>query len=101
MENCPYCDAEIEISHDDGQGYEQDCTHSQECEHCNKTFVFTTYISFSYDLYKADCLNGADHKYSPTITFPKQFTKMRCEMCDETRPCTEEELKAVLTNPQQ
>lgn len=92
MENCPYCKHEIEINHDDGRGYEEEILHEQECNNCGKTFVFSTHISFDYTLYKADCLNeGGEHDWKPTITYPKQFTKMRCTMCESERHTTKEE----------
>lgn len=89
--NCPYCDEEIQINHDDGQGYREDELHQQECDACGKIFVFTTSIHYYYDAKKADCLNGAEHKYQPTMTFPKEYTRMRCIFCDEERQPTQEE----------
>lgn len=89
--NCPYCNAEQEINHDDGYGYEESVTHQQECDNCDKTFTFTTSISYYYEAQKADCLNGSEHIYKPTITFPREFTKMCCIMCDDERKPTEEE----------
>lgn len=89
---CPYCGADQEVNHDDGGGYEEGVTHQQECDECGKTYVFTTSISFSYWPEKADCLNdGGEHKWKPTMTAPKYFTKMRCTMCDEERTPTDEE----------
>lgn len=35
--------------------------------------------------------DGEDHKYKPTSTSPKCFTKMMCEDCGQERPLTEEE----------
>lgn len=89
---CPYCGHEQDVCHDDGFGYEEDRLHEMECHQCEKTFTFTTYISFSYTPYKADCLNGCDHDLKPTNTFPKKYTKMRCTTCDYERKCTDEEL---------
>lgn len=60
---CPYCNKELEVCHDDGQGYEENVLHQMECEHCNKNFVFTTSISFYYEPEKADCLNDGIHKW--------------------------------------
>ncbi len=65
--NCPYCNAEIEICHDDGYGYEEEETFEQQCDECEKTFAFTTSISFHYKTNQADCLNGAAHKFEPVI----------------------------------
>lgn len=88
---CPYCGHEQDINHDDGYGYEEDTNHQQECGKCEKTFIFNTSISFWYDAYKADCLNGGEHIYKPIPTAPAYFTKMRCELCEERRDPTDEE----------
>jgi thiamine kinase-like enzyme len=47
--NCPYCDAELEVNHDDGFGYEEGVKHEMECGKCGKSFVFQTSISFYYE----------------------------------------------------
>lgn len=94
--NCPYCDAEVEINHDDGYGYGEDEVFEQECGECEKHFVYTTSISFSYDAKQADCLNDGEHSWKPTATHPREFTKMRCTVCDNTRSCTPEELRQVM-----
>lgn len=95
--NCPYCDAEIDIYHRDGEGYTEDVLHEQKCRHCLSTFVFTTHVMYSYTPYKAPCLNeGGEHKYEPTTTFPKECTRMRCIWCSAERNCTEQEMKNVL-----
>jgi ribosomal protein S27E len=87
---CPYCGKEQEINHDDGQGYKEDEIHQQECD-CGKTFAYTTSITFSYNASKADCLNGELHKFKPTTTVPRFFTKMRCDDCGEERILTDAE----------
>lgn len=84
--NCPYCDAGQDICHDDGHGYEEGTIHHQECRKCGKTFVFTTAISFDYDVGKADCLNGGAHKYERTNTYPPEYAKLRCEVCGDEKP---------------
>ncbi len=89
--NCPYCNAEIEINHDDGYGYEQDNLHEQQCHSCKKHFTFRTSMVFYYETFKADCLNGADHNFQPTTTIPIECTKMRCRHCEEVRYPTESE----------
>jgi len=89
--NCPYCDAELEICHDDGFGYEEDVKHQMECGECDKNFVFSTSILFCYDAEKADCLNNEKHNYKLTITAPKEFSKMRCTYCDDERELTDDE----------
>ena len=96
--NCPYCDTEQDIDHDDGRGYSEGETHQQECDDCGKTFVFTTSISYYYEPYKADCLNeGGVHDWTPTTTIPREYSRMRCTMCDEERTPTEDEMKEILS----
>ena len=89
--NCPYCNAENEVCHDDGQGYDESELHEMECSSCDKYFTFETSISYYYEPYKADCLNGQEHKLKPTITIPKQYTKMSCADCEYSREPTQEE----------
>jgi len=78
---CPYCEKEIEICHDDGFGYEEDQKHEYQCPECEKNFVFWTTISISNSAEKADCLNDGFHNYEKTKTYPPEFAKMRCIMC--------------------
>lgn len=84
---CPYCGKPQEINHDDGYGYEEDQQHSQQCRDCEKTFVYTTSISYYYEATKADCLNGGDHKYQPVKHYPSSWPDWkRCAECgDEHR----------------
>lgn len=90
---CPYCEQEQDVNHDDGYGYEEYETHQMQCCECNKYFVFTTSIYYSYSEQKADCLNDEDkHEWKPTITCPVEATKMRCVICDERRKPTESEM---------
>lgn len=93
---CPYCGADCEISHDDGYGYEEDQTYSQECPICEQYFAYTTLISFTYNAKRADCLNGGRHVYKPTNTWPVRYTKMQCTECGDYRPCTESEINDVI-----
>lgn len=90
---CPYCEHPQNINHDDGYGYQEGETHQQQCEECNKTFTFTTSISFSYDVEKADCLNTDEdtHDWKPTTTYPECFRKMRCIICGSEREPTADE----------
>lgn len=78
---CPYCNAENEVCHDDGQGYSEDERHEMQCHACEKNFVFTTTIHFSYYPKKADCLNGEPHdlEKSNISIFPDA---VRCKNCD-------------------
>jgi len=88
---CPYCGKWQDINHNDGFGYEEDVLHEQECQFCDKTFVFLTVVTYSYEATKADCLNGSEHNFMPTTTIPKEFTKMQCPDCGQTRELTPEE----------
>ena len=40
--NCPYCDAEVEINHDDGYGYDEGETHQQTCRKCDTAITYMT-----------------------------------------------------------
>jgi hypothetical protein len=92
---CPYCGADQEINHDDGHGYEEDVRHEDECTECGKGFIFTTFISFSYQAEKADCLNGGDHILEMSCTYPRRYSHMGCRDCDFKRTPTPEEFAAA------
>jgi len=81
---CPYCNEGQEINHDDGYGYEEDRVHQQECGHCGKTFTYTTYISYQYDVGQAPCLNGEPHSWKELGGYPPGYMSNfhRCEWCD-------------------
>jgi hypothetical protein len=100
--SCPYCGLPQDINHDDGYGYQESVIHNQQCGGCDKYFTFTTSISFSYEVEQADCLNGAEHDFKPTNTFPKEYTRMECSVCGESRALSEEEKRQIInTNPPQ
>ena len=92
---CPYCKAELDVCHDDGEGYAEDELHEMQCRECEKSFVFNTSISFYYSPKKADCLNDGKHVFKQTSTFPKECTRMACTMCNEERQPTPEEWKKI------
>lgn len=95
---CPYCEADCEVNHDDGAGYAEDRRHEMTCHNCDKSFIFTTYISFSYEPSKADCLNDGEHKLELSSTYPRRYARMRCADCDyERKPTPEEFLAAGIT----
>ena len=96
---CPYCGADQDVCHDDGAGYSEDQRHEQNCWNCDKTFVFSTFISFSYTPHKADCLNGSPHNLKMSSTFPKEHAMMRCRDCDFERQPTPEEFAAQEPKP--
>ncbi len=85
---CPYCGAGVDINHDDGAGYAESEIHQQECPACEKTFIFTTTVSFHYSPEKADCLNGVEHSYEKTKTYPVQYVRLRCTVCGDEKPAT-------------
>jgi hypothetical protein len=93
--SCPYCEADIEICHDDGYGYDESQKHSQSCGKCGKSFGYTTSISFDYDAFKADCIDiPALHKWEPSKTFPTYLKQMQCSVCgEERRPTAEEKIQ--------
>lgn len=93
--DCPYCGHGQEVCHDDGENYDESVTHQMECYKCEKEFVFTTCISFDYDPEKADCLNGEVHDWKAIPTAPRQYTKMRCSMCDDRRDATADEMREI------
>ena len=73
---CPYCEAEQEINHDDGYGYEEDEEHEQDCVECDKTFKFTTSIIYHYNIQCQD----SDHDMKP---FGDKWPGMyECSKCD-------------------
>ena len=94
--DCPYCQSEQEINHDDGYGFEEDRAHHQECWNCDKTFVYTTGILYVYHERKADCLNGSDHNWEPTRTYPKNYSRMICVDCEKEREPTDGEWAVIL-----
>ena len=83
--NCPYCDKELYINHDDGYGYNEDEIYTQECEFCNKTFTYTVFISYSYTAKEAPCQNGEPHNLKTIKGIPEELFKYkaRCIWCNE------------------
>lgn len=73
--NCPKCGAGNEICHDDGQGYEEDVRHEQDCSSCGYTFEFTTSVMYYYTAY---CSDGHDME-----SWGDEFKGMYgCKNCD-------------------
>lgn len=101
--DCPYCDAPVEVCHDDGFGYSEDELHLMECPSCEREIGFRTFISFSYEPKQVPCsLDGGAHDWKPTRTYPVQFSRMFCKHCEDYRPCTESEMAALqATAPEQ
>lgn len=80
---CPYCN---ETMDDPDECHEPEVTYEHECPHCGKSFVFTVDYIRTYSERKADCLNGGEHDYQKTNTYPPEFAKLRCTMCDDEKP---------------
>lgn len=91
---CPYCGADQEVCHDDGQGYAEGVKHEHTCSVCDKTFVFETTIIFYYEAEKADCLNDAEHELVFRKSWPKEYSRMGCKHCDHERKASPEEIEA-------
>ncbi len=77
---CPYCEADLDVCHDDGFGYSEGVAHEMQCYECEKNFVFHTSISFYYEPKKADCLNGSPHRLK--IMETSRSTITRCKDCE-------------------
>ena len=92
---CPYCNAQLNICHDDGFGYDEGKKHKMSCSSCGRYFLFETSISFYYEPSRADCLNGGEHNLKPSITYPRSYTRMVCEDCDYERKITADELAKI------
>lgn len=95
---CPYCGADQNIDHDDGQGYEEDRIHEQQCDACEKNFTFTTSVLYFYEASKADCLNGGEHKYQANCCIPRKYTKMECVDCEARRDPTPQEMEQIMSD---
>lgn len=79
---CPYCGEDQEIIHDDGQGYEEDVQHEQSCSGCDKSFLFTTSISYTYSPL---CQDG-DHEMQPFgDRWPGMYECKNCEFYESRR----------------
>lgn len=77
---CPYCQAEQEINHDDGYGFDEGQQHEQDCVHCNKPFTFTTSISYHY---RVQCQPG-DHVFVPLAEdYPGIYECSRCDRVEK------------------
>lgn len=91
---CPYCDAEIDCNDEDCN--ETSENYESECPKCGKSYTFT--VDWSKNIYpaKADCLNDGKHDWKPNGCYPKQYSRMRCSMCNDQRDCTPDELSKIM-----
>lgn len=88
---CPYCEEEIKIEPTDFEHYQE--YEEYECERCSKNFEVYAEPTIDYTVCgKADCLNGADHKWKQIVGIPAiHFRgKYRCEDCSAEHEVREE-----------
>ncbi len=87
---CPYCNEEFDLCHDDGAFYREG-TEETECPACDKKFLVNCSVSWSYDAEKCECLNTGEHEwikeYSEHLikSHPELACRERCKHCDEKR----------------
>ena len=71
---CPYCEAEFEVCQDEGFACKDSEDYDLACIYCEKTFIITPCVSYSFDARKANCKNGeAEHKIKDKIGHPREF----------------------------
>lgn len=84
MDRCPYCDAPVTITHEDG--CEDGSVHTHTCHDCDRTFLYTIQVWVSHNICRADCLNeGGAHTYQKTRTYPPEHARWRCTQCGDER----------------
>lgn len=93
---CPYCASTQELEVERNHGSQPDQTYDQECNACEKTYVFQVDVIFEFDTFRAPCMNGEPHNFEPTRTHPVSMTKMVCEWCDARRRPTADEMKVMM-----
>lgn len=76
---CPYCGTDQEINHDDGYGYGEGEAYDQDCVSCDKTFKFTTSISFSYSV---QCQEDGHEMVPFGDKWPRMYGCTRCDFCE-------------------
>ena len=74
--NCPYCGYAQEINHDDGYGYEEDRDHTQYCPSCQRSFGFTTSISYNYEVF---CDGDHEMEHCGHDDLPNFYECVRCD----------------------
>lgn len=81
--NCPYCNAELEINHDDGYGYDEDEMHKQQCSNCRNHFAYETTIIINYEAHQAPCFNDGEHTARKIRRYGRDcvWLVMECEYC--------------------
>ena len=88
---CPYCEEYVDIDPSSYEHYENE--QEYECPNCSKNFEVYAEPTINYSVVgKADCLNGADHKWKPRVGIPSLHFrgKYRCEDCSATKTVEDE-----------
>ena len=83
---CPYCEHSYDLCHDDGAFYNREGElEKEECPECGKTFMVQSTMSWDFEGFKADCLNGGEHKWKQQSGYPREYFHGRfiCEDCGE------------------
>lgn len=84
---CPYCGGHQEINHEDGYGYEENIDYEQECINCDKTFKFTTNITYTYEV---SCQEG-DHEMEPFgDEYPHMYQCKKCDFYEKNESCKQD-----------
>lgn len=79
-EECPYCGAAVDLHHE--EAYDESETYEKTCGKCGKTFAYTLCISVHYNVFQADCLNGAEHNFVPAPSYPQIHPdRKQCKDC--------------------
>lgn len=90
---CPYCEKDVSICHDDGAYYNDDETEEIECDHCEKKFLVRSSMSWDFCGEKAECLNDGNHhwkkRYSKKV-YPQYSRMEECSECGEHRTLPED-----------
>lgn len=82
---CPYCGYQQDVDHEDFSRREDELF-QHECYSCDKMFVYSLDVQISFKARRADCLNGGEHLWEKTQTFPVEFSVMRCNYCGKEKP---------------
>lgn len=93
---CPYCEGDVEICHDDGAYYNDGESNPIECEHCEKKFMVNQEISWIFTGEKAECLNTGEHDWKKRYSekyYPNLARYEECRDCNEQRTLPANERK--------
>ena len=88
---CPYCEFDNEVSHDDWENYTEEKYTETQCWECDKYFQISTSISYYHEWYKLPCSNCEPDKWKQIIWWVE-----RCKYCDDKRYTKEEERKKAI-----